>query len=160
MHSSGQKTAVERPVRVKLGGTVLALLRLQNGRQVRAKLHQISVTGGVLHAEKPLDEGISVEIIFHLCSTTVRCQARALFPLWATQGYLQPFEFRSLSEKDRTQLQAEIDGLVKSLSALVVPPGMPWVEVPPTEAPSVEATAEPAPVAQNGPESDSNAPVS
>ena len=128
---------------------MLALLRLQNGRQVRAKLHQISVTGGVLHAEKPLDEGISIEIIFHLCSTTVRCQALAFFPLWATQGYLQPFEFQELDEKDRTQLQAEIDGLVKSLSGTVVPPGMPLIDAP-----------EPASVTESTPENNASATVS
>lgn len=172
MYSSGQKRASERPIRVKLGGTILALVRLQNGRQVRAKLHQVSATGGVIHMEKPLDEGIPVEIIFHLCSTTVRCQARALFPLWATQGYLQPFEFQNLAEKERAALQADLDGLIKSSAATVVPPGTPLVETP-TEtatetsiAAAAETPAEPsidAPVAEPAEtpsESASSAPVS
>jgi hypothetical protein len=131
MHSSGHRSLVNRPVRVKLGGTVLALMRLENGRQMRARLHQISVTGGLLYMEKPLDEGILVEIAFHLCNTTVRSQARALFPMWATQGYLQPFEFQALAEKDRNQLQADLDGLLQTSAATVIPPGSPFMETAP-----------------------------
>lgn len=113
---------MSRPVRVKLGGTVLALVRLENGRQVRAKLHQISISGGLLHMEKPLDEGIAIEVIFHLSGKTVRSSAHALFPMWATQGYLQPFEFQNLAEKERDQLQADIDSLLQASTATVVAP--------------------------------------
>lgn len=119
---------MNRPVRVKLGGTVLALVRLENGRQLRAKLHQISITGGLLHLEKPLDEGIGIEVIFHLCSTTVRSPARALFPMWATQGYLQPFEFQNLSEKDRNQLQGDIDSMLQASAATIMAPDAVFIE--------------------------------
>jgi hypothetical protein len=119
MHLSGHRD-VKRPIRVKLGGTVLAIVRLENGRQVRAKLHQISVSGGVLHMEKPLHEGIPIEVIFHLSTTTIRTQARALFPMWATQGYLQPFEFQKLPEGDRDHLQADLDTLLRASVATVV----------------------------------------
>jgi hypothetical protein len=108
---------------------VLALVRLENGRQVRAKLHQISVSGGLLHMEKPMDEGIAIEVIFHLGGTTVRSPARALFPMWATQGYLQPFEFQNLAEKDRDQLQADIDTLLQASTATVVAPDTVFTEV-------------------------------
>lgn len=131
MHSPGQRGTANRPVRVKLGGTVLALVRLENGRQVRAKLHQISISGGVLHMEKPLDEGVPIEVIFHLCTTTIRSQARALFPMWATQGYLQPFEFQNLGEKERGQLQADLDGLLQASAATVVPPDTPLIDSAP-----------------------------
>ena len=122
MHSPGHRGTVNRPVRVKLGGMVLALVRLENGRQVRAKLHQISVSGGLLHMEKPLDEGIAIEVIFHLRGKTVRSPARALFPMWATQGYLQPFEFQNLAAEDRSQLQADIDSLLQGSMATVMAP--------------------------------------
>ena len=110
---------------------MLAMVRLENGRHLRAKLHQISASGGVLHMEKPIDEGIPIEVIFHLCTTTVRSRARALFPLWATQGYLQPFEFQNLGEKERNQLQADLDSLLQASAATVVP----W-DTPSTDAPS------------------------
>jgi hypothetical protein len=128
MQSSGSSEAAKRPVRVKLCGTILAMVRLESGRQMHARLHQISVSGGLLSMEKPLDEGISVEVIFHLCSTTIRSRARALFPLWATQGYLQPFEFQNLVEKDRTQLQADLDGMLQTAAATALPPDTPVAE--------------------------------
>jgi len=56
----------ERPFRVKLRGSVLVLVRLPNRRDVRAAFHQLSITGGVIHFEKPLDEKLEVQLIFHI----------------------------------------------------------------------------------------------
>jgi hypothetical protein len=103
---------VSRARRVKLAGAVLVLLRLENGRNVRGRLHQLSVSGGLLHLEKPVDEGIKVEVMFHVASTTVRNKARMLFPHWATQGCLQPFEFCDLAEEDRRKLEADLRALL------------------------------------------------
>ena len=114
--------ARSRAPRVKLAGTVLSLVRLQNGRQTRGKLHQLSVTGGVLHLEQPLDEGIKVEVIFHVGSSTVRSKAIMLFPMWATQGYLQPFEFADLGEEERGKLQADLQQLLNCSGAAIIPP--------------------------------------
>jgi len=95
----------KRPPRVKLAGTVLSIILLENGRQVRGKLHQLSVTGGLLHMDEPLHEGINIELLFHVGATTVRSKAKTLFPLWATQGCLQPFEFDDLSGEERIKLE-------------------------------------------------------
>ncbi len=111
---------VRRAPRVKLAGTVLSLVRLENGRQTRGRLHQLSITGGLLHLETPLDEGIKVEVIFHVGNSTVRSKARMLFPMWATKGYLQPFEFADLSEEDRTNLQADLQRLLECSAAAIV----------------------------------------
>src|ERR1700683_5827767 len=89
-----------RAPRVKLAGTVLSLVCLENGRQTRGRLHQLSITGGLLHLETPLDEGIKVEVLFHIRENTVRTKVRMLFPMWATKGYLQPFEFVDLGSED------------------------------------------------------------
>jgi hypothetical protein len=110
-----------RAPRVKLAGTVLSLVRLENGRQTRGKLHQLSITGGLLHLETPLDEGIKVEVIFHIGESTVRSQARMLFPMWATQGYLQPFEFDGMDEEDRCNLRVDLQRLLDSSAAAIVP---------------------------------------
>lgn len=109
---------VNRARRVKLAGAVLVLLRLENGRNVRGRLHQLSISGGLLHLEKPLDEGIKVEVIFHVRSTTVRNKARMLFPHWATQGCLQPFEFCDLAEEERSKLQADLHSLLGQAAGL------------------------------------------
>ena len=42
-----------RTTRVKLLGTVLALVQLKNGDRVRAKLQQLSTNGGVLQIPEP-----------------------------------------------------------------------------------------------------------
>jgi hypothetical protein len=114
--------ATRRPPRVKLAGTVLSLVRLENGRQTSGRLHQLSITGGLLHLETPLDEGIKVEVIFHVGNSTVRSNARMLFPMWATKGYLQPFEFSDLGEEDRSNLQADLQRLLDTSGAAIVPP--------------------------------------
>jgi len=121
MSKVDRKRSVNRAPRVKLAGTVLVLMRLENGRQLRAKLHQLSTSGGLLHLEQPLDEGIKVEVIFHVGNSTVRTKARVLFPMWATQGYLQPFEFEDLGELDRRELQIDLQKLLESSAAAVIP---------------------------------------
>ena len=65
MSSAASLQRENRGARVKLGGTVLAIVQLQNRRQIRSKLHQLSVNGGLLHLEQPLAEGIRVELLFH-----------------------------------------------------------------------------------------------
>jgi hypothetical protein len=121
MAKSAQTTAPRAP-RVKLAGTILLLIRLENGRQLRGKLHQLSVTGGLAHFDQPLDEGILVEIIFHVGESTVRTKARTLFPMWATKGYLQPFQFDDLGAENREQLQADLQKLLARSTAAASAP--------------------------------------
>ena len=104
--------AATRPFRVKLRGSVLVLMRLPNKRDVRAAIHQLSVTGGVVHLEKPLDEKLQVEMVFHVGETTVRQKAQMLFPMWATQGWMQPFRFLELSNESRENLSTGLKALV------------------------------------------------
>src|SRR6266516_1603810 len=96
--------AVERPFRVKLRGSVLVLVRLPNKRSVRAAIHQLSTSGGVIHLEKPLDEKLEVELIFHISKMTIRSKAQMLFPMWATLGWMQPFRFVGLADASREKL--------------------------------------------------------
>jgi hypothetical protein len=117
MPHSKQANDVRRAPRVKLAGTILALVRLENGRQVRARLHQLSFTGGMLHLDAPLDEGIKAEVMFHVGGSTIRSKAAMLFPMWATQGCLQPFEFADLGEDDRLKLKADLEKFLGSPAA-------------------------------------------
>lgn len=98
----------DRPFRVKLRGSVLVLVRLPNKRSVRAAIHQLSTSGGVIHFEKPLDEKLEVELIFHLQKATIRGKAQMLFPMWATQGWMQPFRFVDLAEPKRVLLDEKL----------------------------------------------------
>jgi len=102
---------------VKLRGSILALMRLPNRRQVRGKVHQISVTGGLVNVETPLDENLQVELIFHLGETTIREKAEMLFPMWATQGWLQPFRFVDVPEANKNILEANLLAFVQQTQA-------------------------------------------
>src|SRR5450755_770439 len=106
--SANENKPVDRPFRVKLRGSVLTLVRLPNRRSVRAAFHQLSTSGGMIHLEKPLDEKVEVELIFHIGETTIRGKAQMLFPMWATQGWLQPFRFVDLSDASRDALATNL----------------------------------------------------
>jgi hypothetical protein len=109
-------TLNDRPFRVKLRGSVLVLIRLPNKRQLRAALHQLSTSGGVINLEKPLDEKIEVELIFHIDRSTIRGKAQMLFPMWATQGWMQPFRFVDLTDTDRNALQENLQTFIGNLA--------------------------------------------
>jgi hypothetical protein len=113
--SSSVPGGQDRPFRVKLRGSVLTLIRLPNRRQLRGKLHQLSTTGGLLHLEKPLDEKLKVELIFHLGEATLREKVEMMFPMWATQGWLQPFRFVELSEATKKSLETSLLQFVQHL---------------------------------------------
>jgi hypothetical protein len=61
-----------------------------------------------LHLDDPLDEGIKVEVMFHVGNCTVRSKAAMLFPMWATQGCLQPFAFTDLAAENRRVLESDL----------------------------------------------------
>ena len=121
MVKAASSNVANRAPRVKLAGTALSLVRLENGRQTRGRLHMLSITGGLLNVAAPLDEVIKVELLFHVGKSTVRSKARMLFPMWATQGYLQPFEFSDLSEKERSSLGVDLQRLLDCSAAKIVP---------------------------------------
>ena len=102
-----------RGSRVRLGGSILALVLLENGRQIRGRMNQLSVNGGLVSLEHPLDEGIAVTMVFRIGGTSIRCHAQMLFPMWATQGCLQPFRFVELGEADRASLNRELEAMVR-----------------------------------------------
>jgi hypothetical protein len=103
----------ERPFRVKLRGSILTLIRLPNRQQLRGKLHQLSVSGGLMNVEKPLDEKLEVDLIFQLGTLTVRERVQMLFPMWATQGWLQPFRFIDLAAENKAALETNLLSFVQ-----------------------------------------------
>jgi hypothetical protein len=115
---SRQSRTEDRPARAKLHGTILALIQLENGRRVRARVHQLSTSGGVLNIGSPLDEGITVLLMFHVGNTTIRNKAEMMFPFWATRGYLQPFRFVDLADEERAKLDSELQSLLIPQSSI------------------------------------------
>ena len=52
--------------------------------------------------------------MFHVGGSTIRSKAAMLFPMWATQGCLQPFHFVDLGEEDRLKLKADLEKFLGS----------------------------------------------
>ena len=96
---------------------MLVLLCLPNRRQIRSSFHMLSATGGMVHLEKPLDENLKVEMVFNLGKTTIRAKAQMLFPMWATQGWLQPFQFVDLSEESKASLTDSLQTLFGEMAS-------------------------------------------
>jgi hypothetical protein len=118
------KTARQRPFRVPLRGSVLILVRLPNGRTVRAGLHMLSISGGLIYLQKPLDEKIEVDLLFHVDHATISAKGQMLFPMWATQGWLQPFKFIDLPEASRKGLEMNLKSFLKKATMDAAPPGV------------------------------------
>jgi hypothetical protein len=107
-----QRRKIRAP-RVNLWGAVSATIQLENGRQLWGKTLRISITGGLLELATCLHEGVNVSLTVHLGPRTVRGKAAMLFPMCATQGYLQPFRFTDLRNEECLALQNEIGELLK-----------------------------------------------
>ena len=72
-----------------------------------------------MNVEQPLDEKLQVELIFQLGDTTVREKAEMLFPMWATQGWLQPFRFLDLPQGNKDMLETKLIALMSPPPAQV-----------------------------------------
>ncbi|HET7209915.1 MAG TPA: hypothetical protein VFI95_25305 [Terriglobales bacterium] len=106
--------AGQRAPRVKFLGSVLALVELQNRRNVRVRVHQLSVNGGLLQLRDPLPESVGVELVFRVGPATIRGDAEMLFPMWATREWLQPFRFLDLDAAQRARLDNALQPYLKT----------------------------------------------
>jgi hypothetical protein len=116
MVSTPVKHKKQRASRVKLGGSIVALLMLENGRQIHGRMSQLSANGGLVSLRQPLAEGIEVTALFHVGCTSVRCRAQMMFPMWATQGCLQPLRFLDLPDPIRISLTRELESMVRAVA--------------------------------------------
>jgi hypothetical protein len=99
-----------RAARVQLGESVLAAIRLEDGRRIKAKLQTISATGGLLQLPRPLGAGAFVELAFQTQSGPVHGMAEILTPMRkTTDGVLQPFRFVALEDEDGRRLRTSLD---------------------------------------------------
>ena len=102
-----------RAARVQLGDSVLAAIRLEDGRRTKAKLQNISVTGGLLQLQHPLGNGSFVELAFQTQSGPVHGMAEILSPTRkTTEGILQAFRFVALEDDDNHRLRSSLAHVV------------------------------------------------
>jgi hypothetical protein len=99
-----------RAARVQLGDSVLAAIRLEDGRRTKAKLQTISVTGGLLRLAQSLEQGGFIEVAFQTQAGPVHGMAELLSPMrQLTDSVLQPFRFVALEDEDHLRLRTSLD---------------------------------------------------
>ncbi len=98
-----------RAPRVHLGGSVAALVQMEDGQRTKGRLQTISVTGGLLRIAKALKQGDFVEIAFQTQGGPVHGMAEMLNAMRATDGVLQPFRFIAMGDDDHRALRVVVD---------------------------------------------------
>ena len=105
-----QPHPTRRAARIQLGSSVLAAIRLEDGRRTKAKLQSISVTGGLLHMPHPLANGCFIELAFQTQAGPVHGMAEILGSTRKiNDGVLQPFRFVALEDDDHRRLRSSVD---------------------------------------------------
>ena len=108
-----QPHSSRRAARVQLGDSVLAAIRLEDGRRTKAKLQSISVTGGLLEMSHSLGQGDFVEVAFQTQAGLVHGMAEVLTPMrQMPEGVLQPFRFVALEDDDHRRLRTSLEHVV------------------------------------------------
>lgn len=102
-----------RAARIQLGDSVLAAIRLEDGRRTKAKLQTISATGGLLRLAQSLAQGDFVEVAFQTQAGPVHGMAEVLSPMQkTTEGVLQAFRFVAIEDDDHRRLRTSLDHVV------------------------------------------------
>jgi hypothetical protein len=106
MPTPSQESYYHRRPRARLYSTTPVALRFADGRQSRGELKVVSLTGGLLSLQRPVDWGCRVKLLFLTQTGVVLGEAEMLSPdCWS----LQPFRFVSLGEGDQCRLKAAIE---------------------------------------------------
>jgi c-di-GMP-binding flagellar brake protein YcgR len=107
-----QPDPVKRAKRVRLPGSVVFAVHSKGSQPVRAKLHELSATGGLLILSKALEQGDFVEVVFQTSQGKVHGMAEVLSARSKSKsGCLQPFRFVALEDEDHTKLRMTLESL-------------------------------------------------
>jgi c-di-GMP-binding flagellar brake protein YcgR len=108
-----QPNPAKRARRVKLPGSVVVAVRSEGSQPVRAKLHELSATGGLLVLSKAFEQGDFVEVAFQTSQGIVRGMAELLSARCESKsGCMQPFRFVALDDEDHTRLRMTLESLL------------------------------------------------
>ena len=107
-----QPNPSKRARRVRLPGSVVVSVRSEGSQLVRAKLHELSATGGLLVLRRALEPGNFGEVSFQTSQGIVRGMAELLSVRRKSQsGCLQPFRFVALEDEYHTTLRMTLESL-------------------------------------------------
>jgi hypothetical protein len=109
---AGTKREARKSPRAKLGGAVRVTVRGPGSQRLEARLHEISVTGGLLFLEESIEESSQRMLIFETPAGLVKETAEMLTPHWSTKGSLQPFRFTDPGERSQSRLQRALQHLL------------------------------------------------
>ena len=101
----------------------MAVIRLENGRQLSSKLQRLSITGGLLDISNYVEERSWVDVAIYLSSGAVRATAEMMFPMWGGTGYLQPFRFTGLGTDELHAIDREVTELIRQSIATTMGQG-------------------------------------
>jgi hypothetical protein len=110
-----------RAPRIALRGALPAAIQLENGRQLTVRLHQLSLTGGLLELASYIDERSGIAMAFAFGSMNVHANAELLFPMRGGLGYMQPFRFTGFGAGVRQTLEVEITTMLRQMMAAARP---------------------------------------
>lgn len=111
--TSPQTRRSVRAPRIALQGSIVAIIQLENRRQISAKLHTLSVTGGLLETSAHIDERSKVALAFYIGNGQILTQAEMLFSMPSGTGYRQPFRFTGFGAGARQTLELEIAAFLR-----------------------------------------------
>jgi len=99
--------------RVQVGDSVVVAIRSEGAQSVRAKLCDLSATGGLLLLSKALEEGDFVEVALQTTNGTVHGMAELLVTKRElTEGCLQPFRFVAMDDESHTKLRMALQSFL------------------------------------------------
>lgn len=104
---------IARAPRVTLRGSVSTTIQLENQKQFSAKLHRLSLTGGLLEIWAYVDERSRVTMSFQFGAAYLKARAEMFFPMRGGAGFFQPFRFIEFAPGTRQRLELEIAALMK-----------------------------------------------
>ena len=102
-------------------GDISAAVQLENGRQFTVRLHQLSITGGLLETSTYVDERSRIAIAFPMGLSNIHANAEMMFPMRGGMGYMQPFRFTRFRAGVRQTLDMEISSILKQRAAAARP---------------------------------------
>jgi hypothetical protein len=107
-----QPNPSKRARRVRLPGAVVVAVHSEGRQPVQAKLHEVSVTGGLLALSKALEQGDFVEVVIQTSQGPVRGMAELLSARGRSKsGCLQAFRFVALEDQDHARLRKTLESL-------------------------------------------------
>ena len=107
-----QPNPAKRARRIRLPGSVAITITAKGRHTVKAILHEISITGGLLILSKALEEGDFMEVAFKTNHGVVRGMAEVLSARSKSKsGCLQSFRFVAIEDEDHNRLLMTLESL-------------------------------------------------